>query len=77
MLAVEWQDKVKRYTKFEHINIKSNPKKASSPDVQMQAEGLKVQTMLDSSDFVVVLDERGTRVTSHDIAHILAKAGVD
>ena len=38
----EWGDKIKRYTQFEHLQIKPNPKKAGSPQVAVQAEGEKV-----------------------------------
>ena len=66
---------MRRYTKFEHLPVKSNPKKSSNPEIQMQTESEKVQSNLDNHDFVVVLDERGKRVTSFDMAHLLAKAG--
>jgi len=73
--AEDWQEKVKRYTRFEVVNVKGNPKKTSSREAQMAAESDKVLSMLGSSDFVVVLDERGSRATSHDFAHLLARAG--
>lgn len=73
--AVEWQDKVKRYTKYEAVQLKSNPKKAASREVAMAAESEKLLALVSARDYVVVLDERGTRVTSHDVAHLLAKAG--
>lgn len=38
----EWGDKIKRYTQFEHLQVKPNPKKAGSPQVAVQAEGEKV-----------------------------------
>ena len=65
-----------RYTKFQHVNLKSNPKKAASPEVQMHAEADKVLSTLTDRDFVAVLDERGARYTSFDMANLLAMAGV-
>lgn len=50
MLAVlsteEWQEKIERYTKFVHVPIKSNPTKASSTEVAVQAEGERVAKCL-------------------------------
>ena len=38
----EWGDKIRRYTQFEHLQVKPNPKKAASPQVAVQSEGEKV-----------------------------------
>ena len=38
----EWADKIRRYTQFEHLQVKPNPKKAASPQVAVQSEGEKV-----------------------------------
>jgi Predicted SPOUT methyltransferase len=73
--ADEWQGKVEQYASVERLIVKSNPKKATSAQVQMEGEGANVRAMLRPRDFVIVLDERGKAVTSHGIAHLLAEAG--
>jgi 23S rRNA pseudoU1915 N3-methylase RlmH len=74
--AEEWQTKLKRYTKAEHINLKSNPKKSGHPAVQMQGEAAKMLALLGTRDLVVALDERGQSCTSFDFANLLALAGM-
>lgn len=66
---------MRRYTKAEHINIKSNPSKTGTPEVQMQAEAAKLLKVVGARDFVVALDERGHRCTSFDLANVVATAG--
>jgi hypothetical protein len=68
--------KLKRYTKAEHINLKSNPKKSGHPAVQMQGEAAKMLALLGTRDLVVALDERGQSCTSFDFANLLALAGM-
>jgi 23S rRNA pseudoU1915 N3-methylase RlmH len=68
--------KLKRYTTFEHINLRGNPKKAVSPAVQMQAEALNMLALLRDRDLVIALDERGKACTSFDFANLLALAGM-
>jgi 23S rRNA pseudoU1915 N3-methylase RlmH len=75
VVADEWQSKIERYTKFKHVNLKSNPKKTSSHEAQMKSEATKLLSTLRPRDFVVVLDERGFSSTSFDIANLLAQAG--
>ena len=40
--AGEWLDKLQRYTQASELVIRPNPKKASEPEVAMQAEGERV-----------------------------------
>jgi 23S rRNA pseudoU1915 N3-methylase RlmH len=76
VIADEWESKIRRYAKFESVNLRSNPKRTSDSAVQQQSEGDALLATLQRTDFVVVLDERGKAITSHDMAHILATAGV-
>jgi uncharacterized Fe-S radical SAM superfamily protein PflX len=71
----EWEAKVQRYAKYQHVNIKSNPKNASNKAAQMEAESSKLLAMLAARDFVVAIDERGDACTSFDFANLLATAG--
>jgi 23S rRNA (pseudouridine1915-N3)-methyltransferase len=66
---------IRRYTVVQEVQIKPNPKKASSVEVQKQAEGEKVLKALDSRDWVVLMDERGKNLTSEDLAQLIATAG--
>lgn len=73
--ADEWAAKVKRYVQFESTKLKGNPKRTNDPGVQIAAEGSQLLAALDGRDYVVALDERGQQYTSHDFAHLIAKAG--
>ncbi|KAL3154521.1 hypothetical protein ABBQ32_013981 [Trebouxia sp. C0010 RCD-2024] len=75
IVAGEWGDKIKRYTQFEHLQVKPNPKKAGSPQVAVQAEGEKVLKAIAAQDYVVLLDERGKSMTSEGMAKLIAKVG--
>ena len=66
---------MKRYTALEQVHLKGNPKKASEPGAQQKFEAEQLLGALDGRDYVVVLDERGTQITSFDLARILATAG--
>eukprot|EP00892_Ulva_mutabilis_P002968 jgi/Ulvmu1/12672/UM094_0028.1 len=74
-LADEWGAKVKRYVDLENTKLKGNPKRTSNAEVQKIAEGQQLLAAIDGQDFVVALDERGQQYTSHDFAHLIAKAG--
>jgi 23S rRNA pseudoU1915 N3-methylase RlmH len=57
------------------VHLKGNPKKASAPEAQQKFEAEQLLGALDGRDYVAVLDERGSQVTSFDIAETLATAG--
>ncbi|KAK9806742.1 hypothetical protein WJX72_001104 [[Myrmecia] bisecta] len=73
-LAGEWAAKVRRYTPLTQLQLKPNPKKASSPEVAVIAEGERVLKATAGQDYVVVLDERGRNLTSEGMADLLAQA---
>jgi len=75
LVAKEWQEKIERYTKVTHILVKSNPTKAASTQVAVQAEGQKVAKQFTQQDYVVLLDERGKSMTSEGMAQLIAEAG--
>uniref|UniRef100_A0A383VJ92 Uncharacterized protein n=1 Tax=Tetradesmus obliquus TaxID=3088 RepID=A0A383VJ92_TETOB len=74
-MAQEWLEKLARYTTVSEVLIKPNPKGASSPQVQKDAEAEKVLKALSPGDRVVILDERGRAATSEDIARLISQAG--
>uniref|UniRef100_A0A7S3VR79 RNA methyltransferase n=1 Tax=Dunaliella tertiolecta TaxID=3047 RepID=A0A7S3VR79_DUNTE len=76
-MAEEWLAKARRYTQVHEIPIKPNPKKASSPVVQVQYEGEKVLKSVAPGDKLIALDERGRAVKSEDVARLIARAGDD
>ena len=41
-LAGEWLEKLQRYTRASELVIRPNPKKASEPEVAVQAEGGRI-----------------------------------
>lgn len=66
---------MKRYVTVESTKLKGNPKRTNDPEVQIATEGEQLLSALHGRDFVVALDERGQQYTSHDFAHLIAKAG--
>jgi len=76
-MAGEWAEKLRRYTSLTEHMVKSNPKKASEPDVIMQSEAERVLKLITPQERVVVLDERGKDITSEGLANLIAKAGDD
>lgn len=46
LLAGEWAEKLRRYTSLTEHMVKSNPKKASEPDVIMQSEAERVLKLI-------------------------------
>ncbi|WIA28466.1 hypothetical protein OEZ86_011010 [Tetradesmus obliquus] len=74
-MAQQWLEKLARYTTVSEVLIKPNPKGASSPQVQKDAEAEKVLKALSPGDRVVILDERGRAATSEDIARLISQAG--
>ena len=45
-VADEWASKIRRYTKYEGLNIKPNPTRAAQPEVAVKAEGDRVLKQL-------------------------------
>ncbi|KAK9798547.1 hypothetical protein WJX73_001740 [Symbiochloris irregularis] len=75
LMAGEWEEKIQRYVSLTTSQIKPNPNKSGKPEVAMDAEGQKVLKLIKAHDRVVALDERGRKVTSHQIAEVIAEAG--
>ena len=71
----DWADKIGRYTSFNEVVVKSNPKNAKDPMTQLEHEGERVMKHLSSSDYVVLMDERGDSVTSEKLSKLIADAG--
>ncbi|MDH3651671.1 MAG: 23S rRNA (pseudouridine(1915)-N(3))-methyltransferase RlmH [Saprospiraceae bacterium] len=63
------QDYAQRIQRFENFSTYTlSPKRHTNPDNQRQAEGDAVLSKLASSDYVVLLDERGSQISSQDFA---------
>jgi 23S rRNA (pseudouridine1915-N3)-methyltransferase len=71
----EWSGRIARYTQFDEVPCKSNPKNAKEPKAQMEAEAERVMKQIDSRDLVVLMDERGKDVSSEELAELVAEAG--
>ena len=71
----EWSNKIARYTTFDEIVVKTNPKNAKEPKAQMEGEAERVMKHVDSRDLVVLMDERGNDLTSEKLAALVADAG--
>lgn len=75
LLTGHYTAKIRRYCAFEDMQVRSNPKNSSNPDIQVAAEGERVLRSISPGDFLLVLDERGRTVTSEQLAVIFASAG--
>jgi 23S rRNA (pseudouridine1915-N3)-methyltransferase len=77
LFAEEWAAKISRYAPFTEVAIKPNPLNAKDPAVAKQHEGERVLKAVGAGERLVVLDERGHKVGSEDVARLLAAAGDD
>lgn len=70
----EYIKRLKHYVPFEirYIDDIKNTKNISE-DQQKQIEGVKILSLLDKSDFVVLLDERGKEYTSIEYSNYIQK----
>ena len=75
--AAEYTDRLRRYTQWEEIVVKPNPKGVADADTQMATEAERVIKHVGPRDRVVLLDERGKDYTSKQLAQLLAEAGED
>lgn len=74
-LAGEWEAKIKRYVPLFTTQIRPNPQNSSVPAAAVDAEGQKVLKHLKPQDRTIVLDERGRKISSHQMAELIAEAG--
>uniref|UniRef100_A0A7N0UX99 RNA methyltransferase At5g10620 n=1 Tax=Kalanchoe fedtschenkoi TaxID=63787 RepID=A0A7N0UX99_KALFE len=75
LLLDEYTEKLKCYSSFEVLQIRSNPKKAQDTTVQIREEDIAVMSTIGSSDWVVLLDEHGNELRSEEMAELIARAG--
>lgn len=47
----EWADKIARYTTFDEVVVKTNPKNAKEPKAQMEGEAERVLKHVDARDY--------------------------
>ena len=71
----EYADRCKRYSGFEEVQAKQNPKNVKDNALQKEHEGERVMKFVGDRDYVVLLDERGEEVSSEQLADIVAKIG--
>ena len=75
----EYSQRIQRYTSFEELTLRPNPKGAAATDAAAQsaAEGERLVRSVGARDRLVLLDERGRDVSSEQLAQMLASAGDD
>ena len=67
-----------RYTQLTEINIKTNPLNAKEVQIAVKTEADRVlKAITPTTDRLIVLDERGTNISSEEMADILLKASDD
>ena len=62
-----------RYTRVEELIIKPNPRGAKDPRLAMEDEGRRVAAAIPSDSHVVLLDEKGKKLTSPGLAELLTR----
>lgn len=72
-IAEEWADKLRRYTQVTALQLKPNPKRSRVTAAAVQSEGQLVLRNVSPNDRVILLDERGTSLTSEKFAQIIAQ----
>ncbi|KAL5558281.1 hypothetical protein UlMin_034492 [Ulmus minor] len=70
----EYFEKLKHYCSVDEVQIRSNPKNARDWKVQVEDEDNAVMNLIRSSDWVVLLDERGKDIGSEQMANLLGDA---
>ncbi|GMN39797.1 hypothetical protein TIFTF001_009027 [Ficus carica] len=71
----EYIEKLKLYCGVGDVQIRSNPKNARDWRVQVEDEDNAVMNLIGSTDWVVLLDERGKDIGSEQMADLLGDAG--
>lgn len=74
LMATEWSEKIRRYTRLHDVRLPTNPKNAKDTSVAVVHEGERVLKSLKPLDRVILLDERGRDLSSEDFARLLAQA---
>lgn len=68
----EFAKRVNRYAPFEIVTVPDlKPSKAVSEELQKEREGNNIMQLLQSSDHVCLLDERGKELTSREFASMI------
>jgi len=71
--VAEYAERISRYTAWEEVTVRPNPRGAAASDAaaQMAAEGERVVRSVALKDHLVLLCERGREVSSEDVAELL------
>ena len=64
----DYSGRLPKHWRFRLESIPTTPRKNSSGDSARLAEGRKILDILKPADFVVLLDERGTALSSRDLS---------
>ncbi len=72
-LINEYAQRLKHYVKFDIFELKELKKKFPSTDEQKKVEGELLLSQLDKNDLVILLDEKGVEMNSHQLADFFKK----
>ncbi|CAL1352945.1 unnamed protein product [Linum trigynum] len=75
LLVDEYIGKLKHYCTVADVQIRSNPRNARDTRAQVEDEDMAVMNIINSDDWVVVLDERGKDLDSEQMAELVGDAG--
>ncbi|CAI0376309.1 unnamed protein product [Linum tenue] len=75
LLVDEYVGKLKHYCTVADVQIRSNPRNARDTRAQVEDEDMAVMNIINSDDWVVVLDERGKDLDSEQMAELVGDAG--
>lgn len=75
LIVDDYTNKLSRYCTVEDVRVKSNPKNAHDPTVQIEHEDQASMRFVKSQDeWVVMLDERGLELDSVQLASFIGEA---
>ncbi|WCJ30541.1 Ribosomal RNA large subunit methyltransferase H [Euphorbia peplus] len=75
LLVEEYIGKLRLYSSVDDVQIRSNPKNARDNRAQVDDEDLSVMKLINSDDWVIILDEHGLDIGSEQMADLVADAG--
>ncbi|KAL8153787.1 hypothetical protein V2J09_011547 [Rumex salicifolius] len=76
LLVDDYSEKLNYYCSVEHVQLRSNPRNARDVKIQIQDEDKAAMNLLSTNDWVVMLDEGGSDISSEQMAELIGDAGM-
>lgn len=76
LLVDEYSEKLNYYCSVEHVQLRSNPRNARDVKIQIQDEDKAIMNLITDDDWVVMMDEGGSDISSEQMANLIGDAGI-